>query len=58
MREETNEYVKKKILEVGKCYGEKKIGNMIESVGGRQYEYGHLEKSLLRRRHLSSNLDD
>ena len=41
--------MKKMILDMEKCYQENKIDNMIEGVGGGQYERGHLKKSWVRR---------
>lgn len=37
-RERGNVFIKKMILEVGKCFQENKTGNMIKGVGGGQFE--------------------
>ena len=37
-RERGNVFIKKMILEVGKCSQENKTGNMIKGVGGGRYE--------------------
>lgn len=37
-RERGNVFIKKMILEVGKCFQENKTGNMIKGVGGGWYE--------------------